>query len=225
MRKKKHRESEPPAEEREEAMRAETQEPDRAAPTAEAPANPDAGEQEPSVEVEAEALEPADDTVRTLTEELERMNDRCLRLAAEFDNYRKRVTREQAEARTRSQADVARRLIEALDDLARVAGLEESDASVHDVVQGVHLVERKLLQELGDLGMDRVGGEGEGFDPNYHEALTHEPNEDYDAGVIIQVVQRGYKLDESVLRPALVRVSSGNLETDKVEEDQTGIID
>ena len=205
MRKKKHRDSELPAEEREEAVQAEAEESDGVVPTVDDPADLAAGG--PAVEPEVEALEPADDTVRKLTEELERANDRCLRIAAEFDNYRKRVTREQADARSRSQADVARRLIEALDDLARVAGLEESDASVHDVVTGVHLVERKLLQELGDLGMDRVGGEGETFDPNYHEAVGAMPaGDDGEPGTIAAVLQPGYRFGQTLLRPARVLV-------------------
>jgi molecular chaperone GrpE len=205
MRKKKHKEPELSAEEREEATQAETEESDGAVPTVEDQEDLEASG--PAAEPEVAALEPADDTVRRLTEELERVNDRCLRIAAEFDNYRKRVTREQAEARTRSQADVARRLIEALDDLARVAGLEESDASVHDVVTGVHLVERKLLQELGDLGMDRVGGEGETFDPNYHEAVGAMPvGDDGEPGTIAAVLQPGYRFGQTLLRPARVLV-------------------
>ena len=207
MRKKKHRESELPAEEREEAVQAEAEESDGVDPPVEDLADLEAGGPAVSLESEAAALEPADDTVRRLTEELERANDRCLRIAAEFDNYRKRVTREQAEARSRSQAEVVRRLIEALDDLARVAGLEESDASVHDVVTGVHLVERKLLQELGDLGMDRVGGEGETFDPNYHEAVGAMPaGDDGEPGTIAAVLQPGYRFGQTLLRPARVLV-------------------
>jgi len=151
--------------------------------------------------------EPEQQEILRLQEQLEEANDRYLRLAAEFDNYRKRVAREQADARARAQGDVVRRLLEALDDLERVAGLEESDATVHDVVTGVHMVERKLQQELEVLGTERVAAEGEMFDPNFHEAIGAIPaSEDADPGTIAAVVQRGYRLGTTLLRPARVLV-------------------
>ncbi len=151
--------------------------------------------------------EPEPQEVVRLQEQLDEANDRYLRLAAEFDNYRKRIAREQAEARARAQGDVVRRLLEALDDLERVAGLEESDATVHDVVTGVHMVERKLQQELEVLGTERVAAEGEPFDPNFHEAIGALPvSEDAEPGTIAAVVQRGYRLGTTLLRPARVLV-------------------
>jgi molecular chaperone GrpE len=130
----------------------------------------------------------AAEAVKRLTVELEEQNDRYLRLAAEFDNFRKRVVRERAELRHRSQAEFARKLLEALDDLGRVVALEAANATVHDVINGVHLVEQKLMRELEHAGFQRVGAEGEPFDP------------------VGSVLQPGYRLGEVLLRPARVVV-------------------
>lgn len=165
----------------------------------------------PTAEVEdgigaAEAAE-VPETVDRLTAERDELNDRYLRLAAEFDNFRKRVARERAELRHRSQAELARKLLEALDDLGRVVALEATTTTVHDVISGVHLVEQKLMQELEHAGLQRVGAEGELFDPNDHEAVATQPAAgDEEAGTVGSVLQPGYRFGEVLLRPARVVV-------------------
>lgn len=140
--------------------------------------------------------------------ELSSLNDRYLRLAAEFDNFRKRTVRERAEWRERAQADFARQLLETLDDLGRVAALEASNASVHDVIEGIHMVERSLLQELERTGFERVGTPGEPFDPNHHEAIATQPaTDETPAGTVGTLVQPGYRLGNVLLRPARVIVT------------------
>jgi len=164
------------------------------------------------------SADPSEEEIRRLQEELSDANDRILRIAAEFDNYKKRTIREQTAARARAQGEVVTQLLEALDDLERVVGLEESDATVHDVVMGVHMVERKLQQELETLGTERVAWEGEVFDPNFHEAIGALPvPEDKEPGTIATVVQRGYRLGDTLLRAARVLVYI-TPETDGVDE-------
>ncbi|MDH3289496.1 MAG: nucleotide exchange factor GrpE [Gemmatimonadota bacterium] len=149
----------------------------------------------------------ASEAVERLAAELEEQNDRYLRLAAEFDNFRKRAVRERAELRQRSQAEFARKLLEALDDLGRVVALEAANATVHDVINGVHLVEQKLMRELEHAGFQRVGAEGEPFDPNLHEAVATRPaSGDGLPGTVGSVLQPGYRLGEVLLRPARVVV-------------------
>jgi molecular chaperone GrpE len=175
----------------------------------------DEGEQEAPTAGEPDA---ADEEISRLELALSEANERLLRLAAEFDNYKKRTLREQAAARAKAQGEVVTQLLEALDDLGRVAGLEDSDASVHDVVAGVHMVERKLQQELEALGTERVAFEGEVFDPNFHEAIGALPvPEDEEPGTIATVVQRGYRLGETLLRAARVLVYI-TPETDEASE-------
>jgi molecular chaperone GrpE len=155
----------------------------------------------------SEGTEPAAREVEALKSELEAHNDRYLRLAAEFDNFRKRTIRERMEVRERAQADFARQLLETLDDLGRVAALEAENVTVHDVIEGIHMVERKLLQELELAGFERVGSPGESFDPNHHEAIATQPaSGDSEAGTVGSVVQPGYRLGNVLLRPARVVV-------------------
>ncbi len=156
---------------------------------------------------EADRVGEAEGELATLRAELETRKDRYLRLAAEYDNFRKRTLRERLELRERAQADLARQLLETLDDLGRVAALEAANASVHDVIEGIHMVERKLLQELEQAGFERVGAPGEPFDPNHHEAVaTHPASEQLVPGTIGNVLQPGYRLGNVLLRPARVVV-------------------
>jgi molecular chaperone GrpE len=141
-------------------------------------------------------------------DEIAALNDRYLRLAAEFDNFRKRTVRERTEWRERAQADLARQLLETLDDLGRVTALEARKVTVHDVIEGIHMVERKLLQELEQAGFERVGSLGEPFDPNYHEAVATQPaTDEAPAGTVGTLVQPGYRLGNVLLRPARVIVT------------------
>lgn len=142
-----------------------------------------------------------------LEREIDHLNDRHLRLAAEFENYRKRVRAEQRETWARAQADLVRRLVESVDDLQRVALLDPDTASVQDIVEGVDLVERKLLRALADAGLEVLDPAGEDFDPNVMEAVMMAPasSEDED-DTVDMVLQRGYLLEGHLVRPARVSV-------------------
>ena len=157
-------------------------------------------------------VEPSGETIRRLEEELEQLKDRHLRTAAAFDNFRKRTVRDRNETWARAQAQLASSVLDALDDLSRVLELDPGQATVPDVVQGVELVERKLLRELEAAGLRRVGVEGEIFDPNDHEAVGTVPASSPEAdGTVAQVLQVGYRFGDSLLRPArvMVHVSAG----------------
>lgn len=151
------------------------------------------------VTVKEEELEPE--------EELERLRDRHLRLAAEFDNYRRRTRREILEAGEAARADLARRLLEIVDDLQRVSDMP-CDPEAHEALhQGVGLIGRKLLKALGDVGMETIDPAGERFDPNYHEALIVTATEDPEVDEIVsQVLLTGYRMGDRLLRPAQVAV-------------------
>lgn len=182
----------------------------QAEPTAiESPAEqPSRGAADLPPEAVAEEQIPAlESAVERLQTELDGLNDRYLRLAAEFDNFRKRTLRERSDVRERAQADFARQLLETLDDLARVTALEAGNVTVHDVIEGIHMVERKLMQELERTGFERVGVAGEAFDPNHHEAVATQPAAgEATPGTIGNVLQPGYRLGNVLLRPARVIV-------------------
>jgi molecular chaperone GrpE len=151
---------------------------------------------------EAEQIE---SDLESLQRDLASASDRYLRLAAEFDNYRRRVERERADAYGRAQADLASRLLEPLDDLERVAHhVEDTDTPL---LQGVQLVERKLRQVLHAAGLEPVAAEGARFDPNSMEAVAMVPTDSHDEDdVVSDVFQKGYYFKGTLIRPARVRV-------------------
>jgi molecular chaperone GrpE len=158
--------------------------------------------------VEGGALvEPADATVRRLTEQVEQLNDRYLRLAAEFDNFKKRTQRERSETWNRAQAEVVAGVLDTLDDLGRVAHLDPEATPARDLLAGIELVERKLLRQLSGAGLERVGSPGEPFDPNTHEAVATLPAPDAEQDHhVAGVMQPGYRFGGALLRPARVTV-------------------
>jgi molecular chaperone GrpE len=134
------------------------------------------------------------------------------RLAAEFDNYRKRVVRDQELSAARAKEQVVKDLLPVVDDLERAleAAEQHEEAKLED---GVRLVHRALRDALRRQGLEEIEATGR-FDPHIHEALLAQPS-DQEEGSVIQVAQKGYRLGDLVLRPARVVVSAGpDQETD-----------
>jgi molecular chaperone GrpE len=149
--------------------------------------------------------------VEALQAERDQLFERLQRLAAEFDNYRKRTAREQAALAERASERLVKELIPILDDLGRA--LEA--AGEHEEVkleEGVRLVHRSLSDLLTKQGLSEIETDGK-FDPHVHEALLSQPS-DEEEGSVIEVVQKGYKLGDKVLRPARV-VVAGPAATDE----------
>ncbi|HCU12517.1 MAG TPA: nucleotide exchange factor GrpE [Gemmatimonadetes bacterium] len=137
--------------------------------------------------------------------------DRYLRLAAEYDNYRKRSAKERQDAGARAQADLVRELVEALDDVARFAHVDPATTDAGTIVQGVDMVEKKLLKALGNAGLEVINPVGETFDPALHEAVATEPTSAReDDHVVSRVYQPGYIFKSQLLRPARVVVKQWN---------------
>ncbi len=133
--------------------------------------------------------------------------DRYLRLAAEYDNYRKRSAKERQDAGARAQGELVRQLIEALDDVARFAHVDPATTDAATVVQGVDMVEKKLLKALGNAGLEVINPVGDTFDPALHEAVATEPTSAReDDHVVSRVYQPGYVFKSQLLRPARVVV-------------------
>ncbi len=132
-------------------------------------------------------------------------DDSYLRLAADFDNYRKRVAREHAELTTRANERLVNELLPVLDDLERA--LEAAGAHEEaKLEEGVQLVHRSLAALLERHGLKEIETEG-AFDPHVHEALLAQPGEGAEEGSVLQVLQKGYRLGDRVLRPARVIVA------------------
>jgi molecular chaperone GrpE len=139
--------------------------------------------------------------------QLDEQRDKYLRLAAEYDNFRKRTLRERTEAASRGQAELIRHIMDALDDLARFAHVDPDSAEARTVVQGVEMVERKLLKALQTAGLTVVSPVNESFNPELHEAVATEPAASpEDDHVVSRVFQPGYVFNGQLLRPARVVV-------------------
>jgi len=129
------------------------------------------------------------------------------RARAEFANFRKRIDREREQSHQTAAGTIIRRYLEILDDLERALSNRPPEGEGAIWAGGIELIYRKFLKTLESEGVKRMEAEGEMFDPNMHEAISHEESPDHESGQIIEVVQPGYMLGDRVLRPALVRVA------------------
>jgi molecular chaperone GrpE len=155
----------------------------------------------------ADARADAEPAERQLAEQ----RDKYLRLAAEYDNFRKRTAKERQEAHLRGQGDMLKGMIDALDDLGRFAHIDPSTTDAKTLADGVSMVEKKLLKTLAGYGLEVLDPVGRPFDPSHHEAVMTEPaqSEDEDHQVS-RVFQQGYLFNGQLLRPARVVVKQWN---------------
>jgi molecular chaperone GrpE len=183
---------------------------------------PPAAEAEPSTRAEGDSEQAAQEVERDLEalEETKRERDEYLSLAqrtkADFENYRKRVAGETEAARQRGKAELAAELVPVLDNLERAlaaANLDPVDALTGEVAaegaleQGIVLTYRDLLGTLVRAGVEAYDPKGEKFDPQWHEALSTRTGEGVESGTVLDVAQKGYRLNGQVIRPARVVVS------------------
>jgi molecular chaperone GrpE len=140
-----------------------------------------------------------------LRRERDELRDRVLRVAAEFDNYRKRVERERRELSAFAAADVLRDLLPIVDNFERA--LESAGAENEGMMKGLELIRTQMLEVLRKRGVTPIDAMGADFDPNIHEAVSHETSGEHRDGEVIQQLQRGYRLGDRLLRPAMVKVA------------------
>jgi len=156
----------------------------------------------------------------SLKEEKASLDDRYVRLQADFDNHRKRTLREKQEALSYGHENVVKDLLPVVDNLERAIehASASSGADFEGMLQGVELVRRELLAVLAKHGVSSIEAEGEVFDPNLHEALAQMEDEKVPAGRIGRMLQKGYRLRDRLLRPARVMVSKGPGEPPQADE-------
>lgn len=167
------------------------------------------GPEQPPAPESGALIEPSEDAVLRLEGEIAALKDKYLRLAAEYENFRKRSVKERTELWGRAQADLVQRLVDALDDLARFAHVDPDGTDAKTIHDGVDMVERKVWKELEAAGVTRVDQVGVPFDPNLHEAVTTRPADhpakDHTVGAVLQP---GYRMGGALIRPARVIVST-----------------
>lgn len=149
-------------------------------------------------------------TIAVPKDEYDELNDRHLRLVAEFANFRRRAESEALGTWSRAQADLVERFLDVLDDLTRVAALDPADeaVTVQSIVEGIDLVEQKFMKTLADAGTEVLAPtEGDEFDPEIMEAMMKQPTEDESLDdAVAQLFQKGYRLGQTLVRPARVSV-------------------
>jgi molecular chaperone GrpE len=142
-----------------------------------------------------------------LQAQLSDASEKHLRLAADFDNYRRRVERDRADALARAQSGLVKRLLDVMDDLERVTHHGDPFVSAPALLEGVQLIERKLRQVLESSGLEEVAAEGGRFDPQTMEAVASVPAESPEEDeTVSDVFQKGYRFNGVLVRPARVRV-------------------
>jgi molecular chaperone GrpE len=168
------------------------------------------GDETAADQAEATAGRPAADqpdaALKELQREKESLQDRLLRTAAEFDNYRKRMDRERRELSEYAATDVLLELLPIIDNLER-ALQAPAGADPDAFRKGIELIYKQMLDLLRKRGVTTLDTLGASFDPNFHQAVIHEASDAHREGEVMQELQRGYMLGERLLRPAMVKVA------------------
>jgi molecular chaperone GrpE len=172
------------------------------------------GEEQAALLAEAERSSASTEDLLARVQDAEREREKVLddlrRVAADFDNYRKRVAREQTQMLSRAGERVVAKLLPVLDDLERALDAAEHHEEAK-VLEGVRMTKDALAALLASEGVEEIPADGP-FDPHVHEALMTQPSEDVEPGHVVQVVTRGYRIGDAVLRPARVVVAEASEE-------------
>ncbi len=140
-------------------------------------------------------------------EKIEELNDRLMRQMAEFDNFRKRTEKEKSQMYTVGAADVIEKLLPVVDNFERGLAAMTEDEKTTSFAQGMELVYKQLMTTLTDMGVTPIEAVGVEFNPDFHNAVMQAPSEEYESGVVIQELQRGYVYKEKVIRYSMVMVA------------------
>ena len=143
-------------------------------------------------------------TVETLRAEIAEKDDRYLRMAAEYDNYRRRSRDEKLATYDSALADTVSTLLPILDNLERAAMYEDGE----QIKDGLRMIEKSVADALGAIGVSVFGQKGDAFDPNLHNAVMHVEDETFGENEIVEVFQKGYKKGEKIIRFAMVKTAN-----------------
>lgn len=155
----------------------------------------------------AENEESVDSETEKLKEDLEKLNNQYLRLAADFENYRKRQAQEREALLKYGAEECMKKLIEVVDNFDRALGVVEKIDTVEKMKETFFVLDKQLKESLTKLGLEQIDCVGKPFDPNMHEAVMQTQSEEYPEETVVNELQKGYKMGDKVLRPAMVAVS------------------
>ncbi|HDA6596726.1 TPA: nucleotide exchange factor GrpE [Staphylococcus aureus] len=163
--------------------------------------------EETSDENVIEEIDPKDQKINELQQLADENEEKYLRLYAEFENYKRRIQKENEINKTYQAQRVLTDILPAIDNIERALQIEGDDETFKSLQKGVQMVHKSLINALKDNGLEVIKTEGEAFDPNIHQAVVQDDNPDFESGEITQELQKGYKLKDRVLRPSMVKVN------------------
>lgn len=163
--------------------------------------------EETSDENVIEEIDPKDQKINELQQLADENEEKYLRLYAEFENYKRRIQKENEINKTYQAQRVLTDILPAIDNIERALQIEGDDETFKSLQKGVEMVHESLINALKDNGLEVIKTEGEAFDPNIHQAVVQDDNPDFESGEITQELQKGYKLKDRVLRPSMVKVN------------------
>jgi molecular chaperone GrpE len=198
------------------AVEGETAQPEEAAEVVDAPASVSSDDIGPE-EQEEEAVEELD-PLEQAREENKKLREQVLRLAADFDNFRKRARRENEDGARRAKIDMLRELLPVFDNMERAVAHAEQATDAKAVATGVQMVIKQFQDTVGKLGVERVKSVGEAFDPNVHEAIQQIETADQVAGTVVAEMLPGYLWGDRLLRASMVVVAKAPPEPEPVAE-------
>ncbi|HCZ9735729.1 TPA: nucleotide exchange factor GrpE [Staphylococcus aureus] len=163
--------------------------------------------EETSDENVIEEIDPKDQKINELQQLADENEEKYLRLYAEFENYKRRIQKENEINKTYQAQRMLTDILPAIDNIERALQIEGDDETFKSLQKGVQMVHESLINALKDNGLEVIKTEGEAFDPNIHQAVVQDDNPDFESGEITQELQKGYKLKDRVLRPSMVKVN------------------
>ncbi|MRL78532.1 nucleotide exchange factor GrpE [Staphylococcus aureus] len=163
--------------------------------------------EETSDENVIEEIDPKDQKINELQQLADENEEKYLRLYAEFENYKRRIQKENEINKTYQAQRVLTDILPAIDNIERALQIEGDDETFKSLQKGVQMVHESLINALKDNGLEVIKTEGEAFDPNIHQAVVQDDNPDFESGEITQELQKGYRLKDRVLRPSMVKVN------------------
>ena len=163
--------------------------------------------QQPAADAEKKKKKPSkkDSELEKLKEELKSKVDLLTRTAAEFDNFKKRTEREKSGVAEYAKASVIKKLLPIMDNIERANG---SDKNSPDYIKGIEMIIKQFNSLADVLEVEEIGKPGDKFDPNFHEAVMHIEDENFGENEIAEVLQKGFKLGDTIIRPAMVKVAN-----------------
>ncbi len=158
-------------------------------------------------EIKEEIVEETSSETDKLKADYETLNNQYLRLAADFDNYRKRQEQEREALLKYGKQECMKKIIEVVDNFDRAVQAVDKIEEVDKMKETFYVLNKQLIDSLTKLGLEHIECVGQKFDPNLHEAVMQTPTDEYEEDTIINELQKGYKLGDKVLRPSMVSVA------------------